>query len=410
MAYYSIKRYLGNNIMIRKIGVKNFFCFEDGVEINFELDRKVPEEFRQGRDVTSVLGIKGANGSGKTNIIKTIDFLSNFCAHSANSKEADEIDIRTYFYIDGLTEFYIEFNKGGNRFYYELDVTNKKVVREVLYRTTSRKVKIFERANDEIIDCIEDVSELKNIILKSNASVISIFDTFKFKSEMEDIAQVNLFFSKVITNVTHLGYFDMGWDYRIASKEYNQDPELFKFVKAIIMLSDNGISDITINQTTDSDGKEYFYPTFVHSHGSDNYFLTYYDESSGTKALFKKMYTYWLVLTTGGILALDEFDIHIHSMILPALVDLFIDKKINTRNAQFIFTAHNTEIIETLGKYRTILVNKEDNASYCYRLDEIPGNMIRNDRAISPLYLKGKLGGVPLKGITNMEVNSDEEF
>ncbi|TOA04168.1 hypothetical protein CGK40_02880, partial [Vibrio parahaemolyticus] len=41
------------------------------------------------------------------------------------------------------------------------------------------------------------------------------------------------------------------------------------------------------------------------------------------------------------------------------------------------------------------LVNKEDGESYGYRLDEIPGSMIRNDRPITPLYVSGKIGGVP---------------
>ncbi|EJL6274821.1 hypothetical protein NMR36_002930, partial [Vibrio cholerae] len=56
-------------------------------------------------------------------------------------------------------------------------------------------------------------------------------------------------------------------------------------------------------------------------------------------------------------------------------------------------TAHNTEVMDALGRYRTILVNKEGNESYCYRLDEV--SMLRNDRPISPLYKKGKIGGVP---------------
>ncbi|NOR79400.1 MAG: hypothetical protein GQ529_00990, partial [Methyloprofundus sp.] len=78
------------------------------------------------------------------------------------------------------------------------------------------------------------------------------------------------------------------------------------------------------------------------------------------------------------------------------ILDLFLNDESNPKGAQFIFTAHNTEIIDWLGKYRTILVNKEDNESYCYRLDEITGSMIRNDRSIIPLYLDGKIGGIPL--------------
>lgn len=124
-------------------------------------------------------------------------------------------------------------------------------------------------------------------------------------------------------------------------------------------------------------------------------FLTIYDESSGTQQLFKILYIYWLTLESGGVLALDEFDVHLHALILPKIIELFSNKEINTNNSQLIFTAHNTEVIDFLGKYRAILVNKDGNESYCYRLDELPSGLVRNDRPISPIYTKGKIGGVP---------------
>ena len=56
--------------------------------------------------------------------------------------------------------------------------------------------------------------------------------------------------------------------------------------------------------------------------------------------------------------------------------------------------------MDYLGKYRTILVDKKNLESYCYRLDEmpatlVPGTIVRSDRKLSGLYLKKKLGGVP---------------
>ena len=43
---------------------------------------------------------------------------------------------------------------------------------------------------------------------------------------------------------------------------------------------------------------------------------------------------------------------------------------------------------------RIILVNKEDNESYLYKLDETD-EILRNDRSISKIYNTGKLGGKP---------------
>ena len=62
--------------------------------------------------------------------------------------------------------------------------------------------------------------------------------------------------------------------------------------------------------------------------------------------------------------------------------------------AQLIFTTHNNEIMDRLKKSRIILVNKEDNESYLYKLDET-GEILRNDRSISKIYNTGRLGGKP---------------
>lgn len=96
----------------------------------------------------------------------------------------------------------------------------------------------------------------------------------------------------------------------------------------------------------------------------------------------------------GGILILDELDINLHPDLIPILLNFFESEKLNPKNAQLIFTTHNNEIMDRLKKSRIILVNKEDNESYLYKLDET-GEILRNDRSISKIYNTGKLGGKP---------------
>jgi AAA15 family ATPase/GTPase len=381
--------------MIRKFGVKNYFCFKDGVDINFDFDGNVPDSVKLGRDFTTVIGMKGSNGSGKTNIIKAIQFLRTFCHFASDSGVNEKLAINGYYDSVEPTEFYIDFEFNGMKYYYELDVTTHGVQREVIYRTKDRRTKILERQGDELIEVIDELSELKLIRLKSNASVISLLHMYQFRTEMTDLKLIGEFFFKFISNVDYFGYRNIDLNHEVIAKEYAQDPKLFHFVKEIVKMADDGIEDIVIKSRRDENGNEIFFPVFIHSNNGKNYALNIQDESSGTRVLYQRMHMYWIVLSTGGLLALDEFDIHIHAMILPKILELFLDPQSNPHNAQFLFTAHNTEIIDTLGKYRTILVNKEDNESYCYRLDEIPGSMIRNDRTIVPLYLQGKIGGVP---------------
>jgi uncharacterized protein len=76
-------------------------------------------------------------------------------------------------------------------------------------------------------------------------------------------------------------------------------------------------------------------------------------------------------------------------------VDLFENNETNLYDAQLIFSTHHADIMDKLSKYKTVIVAKENNESYAYRLDEIPGDILRNDRPISPVYKAKKIGGFP---------------
>lgn len=176
-----------------------------------------------------------------------------------------------------------------------------------------------------------------------------------------------------------------------------KNSDMLSFTKKIIMECDTGISDIVIKKAKDDEsGEDKYLPFFIHKVGDEEYQLPFFTESSGTKSLFSQLASYQIVLYYGSILCLDEFDINLHPHILPKLVDLFDNDESNPKNAQLIFTSHNTEIMDKMGKYRTYIVEKQDNECFAYRLDEIPGDILRNDRLISPIYNSGKIGGVPI--------------
>ena len=388
--------------MLRKLGVRNFYCFEEGVELNLEFDGKVPEEVKQGSNCASVMGIKGANGSGKTNLIKAINFLKHLCAHSADTAPSHNdpgpnIKLQSFFGSQEPSEFYVDFSINGFEYRYELEVDQNIVHSEALYCTTPKTKKVFIREKDEFKYLASDVEELSFIVLRSDASVLSLAKNYRFKSDMQHLSNAFQFFIRIIANVGFDGFRRERSTLNDISAIYHQDEDMFAFVRDIIQFADPSIKHVYIESRENSEGRLEYFPVFVHSIEGVDKHLPYAYQAEGTKSLFKKLFSYWLVLKDGGVLALDEFDIHLHALILPKLLGLFINEESNKHGAQLIFTAHNTEIIDTLGKYRTVLVNKEGSASYCYRLDEFKGSLVRNDRTIIPLYLKGKLGGVPPK-------------
>ncbi|EPI8560838.1 AAA family ATPase [Vibrio fluvialis] len=393
--------------MIKNFGFKNFSSFKNGAEISFEFDGNTPEQISMGETVGTVLGIKGANGSGKTNILKALSFLYCFVSKRMNTKRKNEkgqeiirLPLEPFFASGNeVTEFYIELISDGITYFYELDVTQEGIVRESIIRNKntdgSKDVLFIERNKNEITHCISEYNELKKVKLKEDQSIITLVSDYNFHSEFSDLKRLASYFDKISFNVGFDGMRSpLGLDvYSSRSEFYFNNPDALEFVTAIIKSGDDGIDNIRISSYKDESGNNVYFPVFTHIHDGDRFALVYADESMGTKTLFNTLFNYWFILKTGGLLICDEFDIHLHAMILPEIIALFLSKETNANNSQLIITAHNTEVMDALGRYRTILVNKEGNESYCYRLDEV--SMLRNDRPISPLYKKGKIGGVP---------------
>lgn len=389
--------------MITYMGFRNFFSFKEGGEISFLLDKRVRDSVPNKNGISYIMGIKGGNGSGKTNIIRAIGFISKFITKSADVDADKKISIDSFFSNNESSEFVIEFCIGDNNYKYELELDQEKVYREKLSRRLKREVVVFERVDDKIIKCLKALNEIKKIKLKTNASIISLSRKFNFESEMDDINEVLNYFNGFVCNVGYSGLSETfsSLDFQEVSKLYSENDVIRSFMVDFIKSMDPSISDVRIikSDREGSDGPSYM-PIFEHNHDGGVNNLIIHDESSGTKVLYKTLAIYWYVIARGTVLALDEFDVHLHAMMLPKVLELFEDEDKNKKHAQFIFTAHNTEIMDYLGKYRTVLVDKSGVESYCYRLDEIPtdilpNSVLRTDRKISGLYLKKKLGGVP---------------
>ena len=95
--------------MLLRCGAKNFSSFKEGVEISFELSKSCPDSISKGKNVSNILFVKGANGSGKTNLLKIISFLKFFCADSFSEKPDKDIPIYSFFNNDEPVYFYCHF-------------------------------------------------------------------------------------------------------------------------------------------------------------------------------------------------------------------------------------------------------------------------------------------------------------
>ena len=378
--------------MLFGYGARNCWCFKDWLDIDLRLNGNVPKDISLGYNFATILGFEGANASGKTNALKVFAFIADFATNSFLYPVEDEILFDSFFSNEDNSDFYVEFSSNNIEYRYECILNKNSVVKEVLIKIEdSGELIIFERNNNNVTKNTLYEDSI-NIIYRENASFISTLHQYDVKT----IGEFYDFFSKITINVTYTGLHQrISRDISIVSNLYFNNPQALQFTTDLIRKFDTGIYKIDIVYREDEKNRRIYYPIFYHDIDEPNKILTIDQESSGTRALYIDLFHYYINLQRGGVLILDEFDINLHPDILPYLLKLFTDKNTNPRSAQMLFTTHNSEILDVLGKYRTYLVSKENGESIAYRLDEIKTKILRNDRSISVPYKRHFIGGYP---------------
>lgn len=120
------------------------------------------------------------------------------------------------------------------------------------------------------------------------------------------------------------------------------------------------------------------------------------DESEGTKVVAGLVGMSLLVLKTGGVLVVDGLDKSIHSLVFREVVRLFKDREYNRHNAQLVFTAHNTDLLDadTLRVSEVGIVDKsQDGGTIVHRISDYRD--MRNVLNFRKQYLQGTFQGLP---------------
>ena len=122
------------------------------------------------------------------------------------------------------------------------------------------------------------------------------------------------------------------------------------------------------------------------------------NESEGTIKYFSLAYPIIDALDHGKRLVVDEFDSKMHPLLTSRIIGLFNSRVTNPRNAQLIFTTHDTNLLNaSLFRRDQIWFTQKDSfgASELYSLAEYK---VRNSAPFEKEYLMGKYGGIPVIG------------
>jgi AAA15 family ATPase/GTPase len=124
--------------------------------------------------------------------------------------------------------------------------------------------------------------------------------------------------------------------------------------------------------------------------------MNFSEESDGTQKFFSFAGPWIDILKNGYILVVDELHDNLHPKMVRYLVNLFHDDRTNPKNAQLIFTTHETSILNQEVFRRDQIwfceKNKEQETSV-YPLTDFSTRKNRENLELS--YLSGRFGAIP---------------
>lgn len=391
--------------MLRKFRVKNFLSFRDWQTLDLTVAANAPE--MPGRFVRSIpdskdrfptfVAIFGANASGKTNILRALTFVVRFVQISQNDPPNQLIQSLPFLggdKNDDMSEFEVELDGAlGNmekrvKFNYRLSISPNQtqvLEEELKYSPHNRSRRLFSRCGQKI-EFGEDFQIRSNdpsiLKIRNNASVISTLAQFNHPMSVEIIDGL----SSLRSNVAGvMGNHDFSID--AVSNFYNTNPT---FVDDFLRLS--GKFDLNLEgiEFTTVEGR--LTPLFCHRGVSTPIHQTF--ESHGTKKIFALFPVLNSVLQSGSVAFIDELDNSIHSLLLPELIDLFVDPESNPNHAQLIAVCQNPSILQHLEKEEVFFAEKDtDGTSTIFGVKDI--KRVRRESNIYANYLAGAFGGVP---------------
>jgi AAA15 family ATPase/GTPase len=382
--------------------------------------------------------IYGANASGKSNFVKAMSTMRRLVLKSFEKSSTQDLDITPFLLHTGSESkpslFEVLFLVKNIRYRYGFEVDNISVRSEWLFEAKKNIEKpLFIRQSDgiQVFPAFKEGKDLEEKT-RDNTLFLAVVDQFNGTIAKAVMQWFNNFIT--ISGLSHEGYKAV--TFKMLENE-DQKPVLQNFYNRL----DLGFDDIKIvkktfdpselpkdlpealvkQMVTDFEGKTFIGVKTLHKKFNDNNeieMLEEFDmrsqESSGTNKIFNISGPIFDVLSDGGVLIIDELDASLHPLLTLAVTKLFNSKEHNLKNAQLIFSTHDTNLLY-YGNYRrdqVFFVEKDIyGASDLYSLADYSenGKKIRNDSSFEKDYIQGRYGAIPYIGNIKTLLNKWQE-
>ena len=391
--------------------------------------------------------IFGANASGKSNLIKAIEFGRNLIVTGVSSS----LTYNKFFRIDDNSIsnpgiFQYDFLSNGHVYSYGIVISYKdnEVLSEWLYRIdNSKEIKIFERENKNITTDIKFTEKDAASRFEIYSQDVALNKSFLFEIASKDLSKYNDFseyyeafswFTRLVfiypnsiatidpfrkddylSTISNLmKYFDTGIE-----SVGGQDEDLESFLSSLpSQIRDTIIAQIRNQFDTnhalgtqksfcmDLAGKKYKFSKeddritvkqLMSNHGNSNALFDLSEESDGTKRLFDLIPIFKLAQNECVILV-DELDRSFHTKLTIDFINKFFEKT-SKIPSQLIVTLHDINVmnLDLLRQDEIWFTQREINhSSSLFSLNKFKE---RFDKDVAKEYLLGRYGAIPNIGI-----------
>ena len=408
--------------MLIEMRFSNFFSIKDEISIDFKtgnINTVTAKELTDNiftvndEKFLKVQGLFGPNASGKSSILKAALFCRQLILDSFQNNEGTIFNFMP-FKFDGYFEkpssFFINFITDGIEYEYSFKLTRNEILSEELYYYPGkRKAKIFTRdeskgSTKSDIYSFGEGHFVKPLNVAQSTGKNTLFISRASQMDRELAKKIyNFFRTELLIGLPQLSG-------KYAVELFNQNKELI--LKALKM-ADSDITDINVkiektplfsvqpqvtrngvpvptNTVTQIVEVINFYTT--HKRNPDISFHLEAEESAGTIQIFNLLLLLLDVCKNGKTLILDEFDASLHTELAQFILDMVNASK----SAQFLFTSHNTNLldIKKMRRDQILFTNKkEDGSTEVYSLFDFKD--FRENMDAEKCYLQGRFDAVP---------------
>jgi AAA15 family ATPase/GTPase len=411
--------------MLLRFRFSNFRSFRRENELSMisgpfsDLPRAVfkPPGMKEG--VLPVAAIYGANASGKTNVLKALEFMKGAVENSHRAWQPDGRIPREPFLLDETARKVpsvcsVDVVITGVRYQYGFSVDDKTVHKEWLDAyPNGRKQAWFSREAGKPIVFSSKLSG-ENKAIEALTRPNSLYLSAAAQNNHEILTPIYLWF----LNALAVRASGKTQDQRLTTAACYDESDR-KRIAQFLKIADLGIVDIGLNLSEKNarivrdfsdavkleggKAKEFVKRAEVmfkevellHSAGEKSIPFSLSQESDGTVAYLSMLGPLLAALKMGRVFCIDELDASLHPLLAMQIINLFNNPELNESGAQLIFNTHDSNLLSSklLRRDQIWFTEKQpDGSGHLYPLTDFKPRLGEN---IENGYLQGRYGAIP---------------